>query len=222
MSKYRLYNASFPVDYEKVYEKISCWTGSKYFKLRILRTRDSYFEILFTETKIIEDEFLDINNDMQKIKKLVTSEIIFSIFNKSNNNFLTLNEPRNTSSLRNLLFNIFDKDFFLDPIKINPLELTKEFQSFNSLEIIINKIDIKNALYVKNVVINSVIKADFDVRESLSDLIKTQYYEVSKLSGFILGSPQDKFLVTSDFVLKFEGTLETIIFQFIHSLKDYT
>lgn len=220
MSKYRLYNASFPVDYSNVYEKISCWAGSKHFKLRILRTRDSYFDVLFTEVRVIEDEFIDLNNHIQKIKKLVTTEIIFSIFKKSKNNFLTLNEPRNISSLKNLLFNIFDKDFSLDPIKINPLELIEEFQKFIEPMVIINKIEIKNAIYLKNIIINSIIKADFDVRENLAELIKTKYYEVSRLNGFISDSPKDKFLITSEFMIKFEGSLESIIFKFIYSLNN--
>lgn len=220
MSKYRLYNASFPIDYSKVYDKISCWAGSKYFKLRILRTRDSYFEVLFTETKVIEDEFIDLNNDIQKIKKLVTTDIIFSIFNKSKNNFLTLNEPRNISPLKNLLFNIFDKDFSLDPIKVNPLELIEEFQSFIVPMVVINKIEVKNAIYLKNIMINSTIKADFDVRESLAELIKTKYYEISKISGFISSSPRDNFLITNDFLIKFEGSLESIVLKFIYSINN--
>lgn len=221
MSKYRLYNASFPVDYAKVYEKISCWIGSKHFKLRILRTRDSYFEILFTETKVIDDEFIDLNNDIQKIKKLVTTEIIFCIFNKSKNNFLTLNEPRSISPLKNLLFNIFDKDFFLDPIKTNPLVLVEEFQRFITPIVIINKIEVKNAIYLKNIMINSTIKADFDLRENLADLIKTKYYEIPKIYGFISGSPRDKLLITNDFLIKFEGSLESMVFKFIYSINDY-
>lgn len=220
MSKYRLYNASFPVDYTNVYEKISSWTGSKYFKLRILRTRDSYFDVLFTEVQVIEDEFIDLNNHVQKIKKLVTTEIIFSIFKKSRNNFLTLNEPRNISSLKNLLFNIFDKDFSLDPIKVNPLELIDIFQSTIKPALTVNKIEIKNAIYLKNIVLNSIIKADFDVRESLTGLIKTQYYEIAKLNGFISESPKDRFLFTNDFVIKFEGSLESLIFNFIYLLNN--
>lgn len=221
MSKYRLYNASFSVNYSTIYEKISRWAGSKHFKLRILRTRDSYFDVLFTEIKVIEDEFIDLNNHVQKIKKLVTTDIVFSIFNKSKNNFLTLNEPRNISSLKNLLFNIFDKEFSLDPIKINPLELIEEFQTTLKPLVVINKIEIKNAIYLKNIIINSTIKSDFDVRENLTDLIKTKYYEVAKLSGFILEAPRDKFSITSDFVIKFEGSLESIIFKFIYSLNNY-
>lgn len=221
MSKYRLYNASFPVDYANVYEKISCWTGSKYFKLRILRTRDSYFEILFTETKVIEDEFIDLNNDIQKIKKLVTTEIIFYILKKSKNNFLTLNEPRNISLLKNLLFNIFDKDFILDPIKTNPLIIVEEFQKFITPIVIVNKIEVKNAIYLKNIMINSTIKAEFDLRENLTDLIRTKYYEISKIYGFITDSPRDKFLVTNDFLIKFEGSLESMVFKFIYSINDY-
>lgn len=221
MSKYRLYNASFPVDYAMVYDKISSWTGSKHFKLRILRTRDSYFEILFTETKVIDDEFIDLNNDIQKIKKLVTTDIIFFIFNKSKNNFLTLNEPRNISILKNLLFNIFDKDFFLDPIKTNPLILIEKFQTLFTPIAIINKIEVKNAIYLNNIMVNSTIKADFDLRENLADLIKTKYYEISKIYGFISDSPRDKFLITNDFLIKFEGSLESMVFKFIFSINDY-
>lgn len=218
MSKYRLYSASFPMDYPEVYNRITSWTGSKNFKLRVLRTRNSYFEILFTETKVIEDEFIDLNNDLQKIKKLVTTEIIFYIFNKPKNNFLTLNEPRNILSLKNLLFNIFDKDFSLDSIKINPLELMEKFQNFISPIVIINKIEIKNALYLKNIIMNSTIKADFDVRENLTKLIKAQYYEISKIYGFILDSPKDRFLITNDFLIRFEGSLEPAVFKFIYSI----
>jgi len=220
MSKYRLYNASFPVNYSTIHEKISCWTGTKYFKLRILRTRDSYFDVLFSEITVIEDEFIDLNNHVQKIKKLVTTEIIFSIFNKPQNNFLTLNEPRNISSLKNLLFNIFDKDFSLDPIKVNPLELIEEFQRTITPLLVINKIEIKNAIYLKNIKMNSIIKSDDDIRENLTDLIKTKYYELAKVSGFILESSKDKFLITSDFVIKFEGSLESIVFNFIYSLNN--
>lgn len=220
MSKYRLYNASFPVEYSIVYEKISSWAGSKHFKLRILRTRDSYFDVLFTEIKVIEDEFIDLNNHIQKIKKLVTTEILFSIFKKSKNNFLTLNEPRNISSLKNLLFNIFDKDFSLDLIKVNPLELIEVFQNFTPSRVVVNKIEIKNAIYLKNVIVNSIIKADFDARESLAELIKTKHYEVAKIYGFISDSSRDRFLITNDFVIKFEGSLESIVFKFIYSYND--
>ncbi|WP_205625444.1 hypothetical protein, partial [Acinetobacter pittii] len=62
MSKYRIYNASFPVKHLDIYEKILNWEGSDFYKFKILRTRDNYFDVVFIETNIIEEEFIDLDN----------------------------------------------------------------------------------------------------------------------------------------------------------------
>ncbi|WP_182003964.1 hypothetical protein [Acinetobacter lactucae] len=217
MSKYRIYNASFPVKHLDIYEKILNWEGSEFYKFKILRTRDYYFDVVFIETNIIEEEFIDLDNNKQIIKKLVRNEIFFSILNRKENNFLTLNEPRSISTLKNIFSKIFNFEFYIDSIKVHPLEIVNEFQNSVKSSITIDKIEIKNALFNKNITMNSTIKASFDIRDNLNDIIKTKYYEISKINGFISEFPKDRFLITNEYVIKFEGSLELPILNFVHT-----
>lgn len=217
MNKLRVYNASFPVSYSECYKKILNWSDTNFFKVKVLRTRDQFFEVLFTEIRIIEDEFIDTDNIKHTIKKLVTNELNTIFINRDLNNFVTINEPRTLLPFKNILAKIFNYDFYLEAVKIHPIDFIQCYEKLYSKTIIVNKIEIKNAIYINNIIANHIIKGDTDLRSNIEKIVKTKHFEISKIEGYHSEDTRSKICVTADYSIHYEYQIDSLIFKLVYS-----
>ncbi|MFY0084713.1 hypothetical protein ABTP93_21800, partial [Acinetobacter baumannii] len=80
--------------------------------------------------------------------RLYKKQIILRIYNRLNNNFIIINQPRSILDLKNFLTKLFKFDFFINKKDVNLNTFLKNERSQIQN---INKIDIREIIYPDNI-----------------------------------------------------------------------
>ena len=131
---------------------LNFWLQKKIIRRKTQTNWKVFFFLLQLIKNIFIEEYLDLNNNLNKLERMKVETTIFRIYKFSTNNFIVFDQPRSILKLRNLLSKIFNFQFSLNKKTLNLDSFVK-----NNLESInhISKIDAREIIHPNNIFENS-------------------------------------------------------------------
>ncbi|MBD0443960.1 hypothetical protein RFH95_03650 [Acinetobacter nosocomialis] len=218
MSKLSFFDASFSLNFEDIVQKIekeALKNVNEYIK--ITKKRSNFFEGTYTHIKTILEEYIDVHGRTSTIERLYKKEIIFRIYNRLNNNFIIINQPRSILDLKNFLTKLFKFDFFINKKDVNLNTFLKNERSQIQN---INKIDIREIIYPDNIFSKTVFYTQnhsTDLIEALDLYIKSNHYKIFKVEFYCVKFPSTKITLSYDFKISFLNSDVENIIDFFHN-----
>ena len=159
--------------------------------------------IKFNYKNIFIEEYLDLNNNLNKLERMKVETTIFRIYKFSTNNFIVFDQPRSILKLRNLLSKIFNFQFSLNKKTLNLDSFVK-----NNLESInhISKIDAREIIHPNNIFEKKILYTqsfDNDLFDFFGKKLTTKSYKIFKIDLFFNDMPTVKITISYDFKFVF-------------------
>ncbi len=204
MNKISFYDASFPCDFGDIPSRLERETQrNESESIKVVKKRTSYIECVFTYKNIFIEEYLDLNNNLNKLERMKVETTIFRIYKFSTNNFIVFDQPRSILKLRNLLSKIFNFQFSLNKKTLNLDSFVK-----NNLESInhISKIDAREIIHPNNIFEKKILYTqsfDNDLFDFFGKKLTAKSYKIFKIDLFFNDMPTVKITISYDFKFVF-------------------
>lgn len=215
MSKLSFYTASFPSNFNKLADYFEKKSAKNDEYITITKKRSHYIELKYLLNQVIVEEYYDTSNTKKSLEKLSTKEVTFRIYNRTNFNFVIVNQPRSILSLKNFLSKLFNFDFFLTKEDLNLINLLDYWGDKIDY---ISKVEFRDGLYPKNIFSKNIFytqNKDISSLENFTSLLKTNYYSIFKIELNFKQYLNIKFIITNEFNISFIGLEEDTVINFI-------